>query len=1468
MATPHVAGAMALVLSEYPDLSYGEVLDRIYSSVDTLGSLAGKMVTGGRLNAAAALAAGNGSPIAEPDTYGAFDEDTTLIVDALTGVLANDSDPENDSLTAVLVSGPANGVLTLNDDGSFSYTPDENYNGSDSFTYKATDGTSFSNEVTVTLSVTAVNDAPVAVQDANYSVGANNTLTVNAANGVLTNDSDPDGDSITAAFVSGPSNGTLTLNDNGSFEYTPTNGFSGSDSFTYKANDTQLDSNQITVTIDVLPPNDPPIAKPDTYDAFDEDTTLIVDAATGVLANDSDPENDSLTAVLVSGPANGVLTLNDDGSFSYTPDENYNGSDSFTYKATDGVNFSNEVTVTLSVTAVNDAPVAVQDANYSVDADNTLTVNAANGVLTNDSDPDGDSITAVLVSGPSNGVLTLNDNGSFEYTPTNGFSGSDSFTYKANDTQLDSNQITVTIDVIGANTVDFHFSVNSNGVSVGGLTVDNEDIVAKLSDGDYGFVFDGSDMGLSGLVIDSFMVTGPDTILLSFTGSAGITGLGTVDDSDIIQFTGTFGADTTGTFSWYFDGSDVGLTTNGEDIDAFTILPDGSLLVSTAGGYSVPGASGSDEDLIQFTGTYGATTTGSWEIYFDGSDVGLSTSSSEDVNAVSVDSDGNILLSTRGNFSVSGVSGADEDIFVFVPTTLGSNTSGSFQSQLFFDGSAAGLAGTDIFGLSVAVDSNESPIAFADTYDAFDEDTTLIVDALTGVLANDSDPENDSLTAVLVSGPANGVLTLNDDGSFSYTPDENYNGSDSFTYKATDGVNFSNEVTVTLSVTAVNDAPVAVQDANYSVDADNTLTVNAANGVLTNDSDPDGDSITAVLVSGPSNGVLTLNDDGSFEYTPTNGFSGSDSFTYKANDTQLDSNQITVTIDVLPPNDPPSAVADVYDAFDEDTTLNVDAATGVLANDSDPENDSITAVLVSGPANGVLTLNDDGSFSYTPDENYNGSDSFTYKATDGVNFSNEVTVTLSVAAVNDAPVAVQDANYSVDADNTLTVNAANGVLTNDSDPDGDSITAVLVSGPSNGALTLNDNGSFDYTPTTGFSGSDSFTYKANDTQLDSNQITVTIDVIGNSGTKFFVVDSGSDDTFEYAADGSFVENYNLASSSAKGVTTTPDGSIVWVIDNNDYVYVYDNSGNLLGNWYASGLKRPEGIALDGNDLLIVDRGMDAVLRYTGAAAWRSGSIGYDTGFYLTSGNSRPYGITTDGTSFWVVDDQRSGDFVYKYSVDAGNYFFDGVWTLDSANSRPRGITIDPNDVNHLWIVDSARDDIFEYQNSVNRTGGSFAADQRYDLAAGNGGAQGIADPDSSLADSSFESIVGINTNANGFRIAVNSLNSVIGKQSNNTGALPWGNMAVQEFSDWRIEPVSNRISETLPTSFDSEFQLLRGSEQKFNETATALFENEDLVFDVSKQDNEENLLDDIYGNLELLGQVTGKFSLEWLDSQN
>ena len=1018
--------------------------------------------------------------------------------------------------------------------------------------------------------------------------------------------------------------------------------------------------------------------------------------------------------------------------------------------------------------------------------------------------------------------------------------------------------------------VDFHFSVTTNGTSIGGLVVDNEDIIAKMSNGTYEFAFDGSDMGLAGLTIDAFMVTGPDTILMSFSGSAGINGLGTVDDSDIIQFTGTFGSDTSGTLSWFFDGSDVGLTRNGEDVDALTILQDGSLLVSTSGGYSVTGASGADEDLIRFTGSFGSTTTGTWEIYFDGSDVGLNTSSSEDVDAVAVDNNGNILLSTRGNFSVSGVSGADEDVFVFVPSTLGSNTSGSFQSQLFFDGSSAGLGGTDIFGFDVPTESNESPTAVGDSYAAFDEDTTLNVDGSAqypSVLANDSDPEGDSLTAVLVDGAAHGTLDLNADGTFSYVPDENYNGSDSFSYKASDGTSFSNVVTVSLSITPVNDAPVAVDDGPYSVDAGETLTVNAANGVLTNDGDVDGDVIKAALVSNASNGTLNLNSDGSFVYSPNAGFDGTDSFIYAANDGALDSNQITVNIEVLPQNDPPVAVGDTYAAFDEDTTLNVDGSSlpGVLANDNDPEGESLSAVLVDDVSNGTLSLNDDGTFTYTPDENYNGSDSFTYKASDGVNFSNIVSVNLTITPVNDAPEALADNPYSVDANQTLTVNAANGVLTNDSDVDGDNITAVLVSGTTNGSLTLNNDGSFVYSPDVDFSGSDSFTYAANDTLLNSNQITVTIEVVGDSGTKFFVVDSRSDSTYEYAADGSFVENYNLASGSAKGVTTTADGSTVWVIDNNDYIYVYDDSGNLLGDWYAVGLDRPEGIALDGDDLLIVDRGMDAVLRFTGAAAWRSGSTAYDSGFYLAASNSRPYGITTDGSSFWVVDDQRSFDSVYKYSLLDGNYYWDGNWTIDSGNSRPRGITIDPNDVNHLWIVDSRADDIFEYQNSVNRVAGSFTADQRYELAGGNGTSQGIADPNSLLGGSSLDIMVGINTHAGSSQTAGAPMNTLIASRSFDTLSM---NPAIQDVSRIAIEPISKRISALRPSGSGSESSLLEATDQEFDYGLPSWIGNDDLTHRVRAEDHEETLLDNVYGNLDALAQATGKLGPEWFESQN
>ena len=197
---------------------------------------------------------------------------------------------------------------------------------------------------------------------------------------------------------------------------------------------TKFNTDNVAVLLNSTVTNQAPVAAGDAFSTA-EDTVLTV-AAPGVLGNDSDPDGDPLTAVLVSGPSHGSLTLNANGSFSYTPAANFTGTDSFTYRASDGTLTSNVATVTLTVTAVNDAPAAAGDA-YSTAEDTVLTV-AAPGVLGNDTDLDGGPLTAVLGSGPSHGSLTLNANGSFSYTPAANFTGTDSFTYTATDGTLTS----------------------------------------------------------------------------------------------------------------------------------------------------------------------------------------------------------------------------------------------------------------------------------------------------------------------------------------------------------------------------------------------------------------------------------------------------------------------------------------------------------------------------------------------------------------------------------------------------------------------------------------------------------------------------------------------------------------------------------------------------------------------------------------------------------------------------------------------------------------------------------------------------------------------------------------------------------------------------------------------------------------------------------------------------------------------
>ena len=956
------------------------------------------------------------SPVAMNDLYhGPVDQ--PLEVSATAGVLANDTDAEGDTLTASLFSGPANGTLTLNSDGSFLYTPAAGFTGMDSFMYLANDGTTTSMLAAVTLQIDGAGSAPVAVDDS-FTGSEDGVLNIGSTEGLLANDTDAEGDPLTATLVAGPTSGTLALNDDGSFTYIPNADFSGSDSFTYTATDGAGVSNVATVNITIEGVNDLPVSQNDAF-TTDEDTAL---AGTSVLANDTDADGDPLTAELVSDVQHGTLVLNSDGTFNYTPDENFNGIDGFSYVVSDAEGPSSVATVTISITAVNDLPVASND-EYTTDEDTALTIDAP-GVLGNDTDAEGDPLTAAMVSGPVNGTVTMNSDGSFVYTPNANFNGTDGFSYLTNDGAGDSAVASVTITVN---------PVNDDPVAVDDAYSTDED-TALTVDAASGLL--ANDTDADGDALTPALVSGPanGTLTLNADGSFSYTPNSNFNGSDSFTYS-------------ISDGTSTVEATATITVNAVNDLPEAvndeySTDEDTALTIAAPGVLANDTDP-------------------DGDPLTVSIVNEPEHGTVTLSADGSFVYTPEANFH--GVDGF---------------------SYLASDGSG----NSEVASVTVNVNSvNDDPQGAEDAY-ATDEDTALTIDAAAGVLANDTDADGDPLTATLVTGPANGTLTLNADGSFNYTPNAEFNGSDTFTYTASDGTSSTGEITVTITVNAVNDAPAAAADA-YSVDEDAALTIDAAGGVLANDTDADGDPLTAAVVSGPANGTLTLNADGSFNYTPNANFNGSDSFTYTASDGTLTS-EATVTITVNPIADAPVAAADTYDAT-EDTALTIDAAAGVLANDTDADGDPLTAALVSGPGNGTLTLNSDGSFVYTPNADFSGADTFTYTASDGTTTS-EATVTINVASANDAPSATAD-EYATDQDTALTIDAAAGVLANDTDVDGDPLSAILVSGPTSGTLTLNADGSFNYTPNAGFSGSDSFVYKANDGALES-EATVTITV--------------------------------------------------------------------------------------------------------------------------------------------------------------------------------------------------------------------------------------------------------------------------------------------------------------------------------------------------------------------------------------
>ncbi len=352
---------------------------------------------------------------------------------------------------------------------------------------------------------------------------------------------------------------------------------------------------------------------------------------------------------------------------------------------------------------------------------------------------------------------------------------------------------------------------------------------------------------------------------------------------------------------------------------------------------------------------------------------------------------------------------------------------------------------------------NRPPLA-SDVRVSTEEDKAILVDAA----ANDVDPDGDPLFVSLESPPKNGKLAVSGE-VLSYTPNANYHGSDSFTYRVSDGKGGSDVGTVAITITPVNDRPDA-RDDSLSVSEDTSGQVN----VLANDVDVDGDALTAKLVSGPSNGKVTQSG-GTFTYTPNRDYIGGDSFTYEASDPSGATDRATVNISVGGVNDPPVAADDVL-TLDEDTSKSVN----VVANDRDPDGDSLTVSIVSGPGKGKASVSG-GMISYTPNANANGSDELVYQVSDGNGGTDTATVRITINPINDPPIANGESGLvGQNCQNTVF-----NVLANDSDPDGDSLTVTQASAFS-GTVSINKDGSLTYRgPSTG-GVNDSITYTISD----------------------------------------------------------------------------------------------------------------------------------------------------------------------------------------------------------------------------------------------------------------------------------------------------------------------------------------------------------------------------------------------------
>lgn len=1002
----------------------------------------------------------------------------------------NDILPSGQVATYSVVEGPSIGAFTFTTGGNFEYTPPLNLFGYLDSIYYQVCANNTCDIAGVEFNVIFRNTVPYAGNEY-FAVEFNTPRTGN----VTANDSDPDSitDPIDTSLdwfkFTNPNNGIVNVfSINGTFTYTPNTGFTGTDSFQYYVVDHCGLYAIATVFLNVVGPNLDPTASDLTLTSLNED---VVHSGT-LIPLVSDPENDAITFELLSAPASGELHLLSNGSYTYSPVANFTGNVSFTYSACDAVGQCDQGSVYLTINNVDNDPPQLSDDNKIMNEDSAGIINVAG----NDFDDTGALVYSIFTQPAFGSATLLNANGQYSYTPMPNYFGFDSFQIQACD-GVNCSTSMVNIQINGINDsptaspfiLTLNEDVNSSGSistitdaepNVMLFTTPGGNTIAGLtinSNGTYNYMAPANYNGSQTINIQG---CDPQNLCASTTLTLNVSA---INDLPIV---------TNDVFSTSEDQALSGNLSNGEyDVEGnaltytTTQLPlGGTLNLSTNGQFTyTPNTNwfGNETVSISVCDTQNGCSTTQFSITVNAvndlptvmlanlttnEDVGLNgtlTSFVTDVETPQL----NFTLQGPPNSGTFNL--ASNGTYSFQPATNFFGTlSASFQACDASNGCSSGI-------ISITVSSvNDSPIATNQLITINEDQTT------SGVLTGVTDVDHTNLTITLIQGASNGTFSLSSSGSFNYTPNPNFFGTETILYAACDALGLCANGQLAISITSVEDLPQANSE-SIAVIEGNLLTGN----VSANDSEGDGDALSYSTFNTAQNGAFNFNPNGSFTYLPNSEFIGTETINYMVCDDNGNCASASLTIIVLTSNTAPLALSTTV-ATNEDEQINGT----LMPSISDAEGGEFTFTTLQAPEHGNLQWQNSGGYTFTPDNNFYGTDTFTYRVCDNGNLCDEASVTITINAINDAPV-IGSETSEVNEDETLTQNLA----TNDSDAEGDAISYVLIQAPTNGVASISSTGIFTYTPATDFWGVDAVTYEVCDALNACSQGVLNISIL-------------------------------------------------------------------------------------------------------------------------------------------------------------------------------------------------------------------------------------------------------------------------------------------------------------------------------------------------------------------------------------